>query len=58
MKVRYAPNKHAKAFAPGLRPGQVLEVDKDEAKRLLATGAFEAVEGPKGRTKKKGGKNA
>ena len=55
MKVRYAPKPEAKAFAPGLRPGQVLEVSKEEGQRLLATGAFEAVEEPK---KKKGGKKA
>ncbi len=56
MRVRYTPKPEAKAFAPGLRPGQVLEVSKEEGKRLLATGAFEAVEEPKGKTKKKGGK--
>ena len=51
------PKKDAKAFAPGLRPGQVLEVDREEARRLLATGAFEALEKPKAKTKKvKGGK--
>lgn len=52
MKLRYTPNKNAQAFAPGLRPGQVIEVSKEEGERLLATGAFERVEGPK----KKGGK--
>lgn len=57
MRIRYAPKKNAKAFAPGLRPGQVLEVSKEEGERLLATGAFEALEEPKAKTKKaKGGK--
>lgn len=57
MRIRYVPKKDAKAFAPGLRPGQVLEVDREEARRLLATGAFEALEKPKAKTKKaKGGK--
>ena len=57
MKLKYTPKPEAKAFAPGLRPGQVLEVDREEASRLLATGAFEALEKPKAKTKKaKGGK--
>jgi len=57
LRIRYAPKKNAKAFAPGLRPGQVLEVSKEEGERLLATGAFEALEEPKAKTKKaKGGK--
>ncbi len=56
MKLRYAPNKNAKAFAPGLRPGQVVEVSKEEGERLLATGAFEVLEEPKPKRKSKGGK--
>ena len=57
MKLRYTPNKDAKAFAPGLRPGQVLEVDREEGLRLLETGAFEPIEEPKAKQKKsKGGK--
>ena len=57
MKLRYTPNKKAKAFAPGLRPGQVVEVSKEEGERLLATGAFEVLEEPKAKQRKsKGGK--
>jgi len=56
LKLRYTPKPGAKAFAPGLRPGQVLEVSKEEAKRLLETGAFEPVEEPKTKQKSKGGK--
>jgi len=54
LKLKYTPNKDAKAFAPGLRPGQVLEVNREEGLRLLETGAFEPIEEPK--KKGKGGK--
>ena len=55
MKLKYTPKPEAKAYAPGLRPGQVLEVSAAEGKRLLATGAFEEVKEPTSK-KQKGGK--
>lgn len=53
MRLRYAPNPKAKAFHPDLKPGEVVEVSKDEAKRLIETGAFEPVKDEK--KSKKGG---
>ena len=52
-KVKYAPKPDSKAFAPDLRPGEVINVSKDEAKRLIETGAFEPVKDEK--KSKKGG---
>lgn len=43
MRVKYEP-EGARVFTPGLRPGDVIDVSNDEAKRLIATGAYRPVE--------------
>ena len=52
MKLRYEP-KDGK-IVPGMRPGDVVEAEGEEAERLLATGLFVLLE----EAKKKPGKEA
>lgn len=40
-KVVYRPKPGGRFVAPQLKPGTELQVTADEAKRLIATGAFE-----------------
>lgn len=46
--VKYTPKADARVIAPGLKPGQVLEVSSGEAERLLATGQFTGVRAASG----------
>jgi hypothetical protein len=42
-QVKYAPKPGGTFYAPTLEPGAVIEVSRQEAEHLLATGAFEKV---------------
>lgn len=39
-RLRYSPKRDQSYYLPGLTPGQVVEVDDEEAERLIATGLF------------------
>lgn len=39
-KLKYIPKRDQSYYLPGLAPGQVVEVDDEEAERLLAMGLF------------------
>lgn len=39
-RLRYSPKRDQDYYLPGLAPGQVVEVDDEEAERLIATGLF------------------
>lgn len=47
IKLIYKPRVGAAFMAPTLMPGEVIEVDAEEAEAKLATGVFEVAPDPK-----------